>query len=93
MTQLVEKQLDDISNLNHTDYGKYFSKEEVEAFVRPESNVTTALDARLTEHNIKPKTTTPVGNLNRLTVEIPVHRAEKLLNASFDSVSFKSQLI
>ncbi|GJJ06967.1 hypothetical protein Clacol_001164 [Clathrus columnatus] len=81
MTQL-EKRLNEISNLNHTDYGKYLSKTEVEAFARPSSNVTKTLDAWLTGHNIKPKTTNPAGN--RLTLEMPVNQAEKVFNTSFD---------
>ncbi|GJJ06974.1 hypothetical protein Clacol_001172 [Clathrus columnatus] len=84
MTQL-EKRLDEISNVNHTNYGKYLSKADVEAFVRPDSNVTMAINAWLTGHNIKPKTTTPAGN--RLTLEIPVNQAENLLNASFNVYS------
>ncbi|GJJ11841.1 hypothetical protein Clacol_006079 [Clathrus columnatus] len=78
----LETKLYEISNPNHTDYGKYFSKEEVEDIVRPQANVTTALTTWLSNHKLIAKNST--GANHRFNVEMTVSQAEKVFNTTIN---------
>ncbi|GJJ11820.1 hypothetical protein Clacol_006058 [Clathrus columnatus] len=79
---LLETRLLEISDPNNPDYRKHLTKEEVEAFVRPQANVTTAFTAWLSHHNITPRNATPTGN--RLSVGMTVSQAEQVFNTTFE---------
>ncbi|GJJ11846.1 hypothetical protein Clacol_006084 [Clathrus columnatus] len=79
---LLETRLLEIWDPNNPDYRNHLTKEEVEAFVRPRANVTTAFTAWLSHHNITPRNATPTGN--RLSVEMTVSQAEKVFNTTLD---------
>ncbi|PPQ63132.1 hypothetical protein CVT24_005772 [Panaeolus cyanescens] len=80
---VIEKHLWEVSDPDHERYGQYLSKEEVEALVMPPPESSKAVhdwlaNAGISSENISPS---PAGDW--ITINIPVHQVEKMLNTKY----------
>ncbi|KAJ7290164.1 family S53 protease [Mycena rebaudengoi] len=62
-------------------YGKWLSKEEVEAFARPSADTTAAVTQWLSENDIEAGTASSAGDW--ISFSVPVSKANELLKAEF----------
>ncbi|EJT99514.1 subtilisin-like protein [Dacryopinax primogenitus] len=75
--------LANISDPRHVQYGQHLEKEQVEALVRPHPDASESIEAWLSHHGI------PAGSVSRngagdwLSIEVPVHKAEHMLDAEY----------
>ncbi|KAJ7186973.1 subtilisin-like protein [Mycena filopes] len=79
----LEKALLDISSPSSPNYGKHLSKAEVNAFVAPTDEATTAVQTWLASHGLAPESTSPAGDW--LSVSLNVSKANEMLNAKYDT--------
>ncbi|PSR73915.1 hypothetical protein PHLCEN_2v10273 [Hermanssonia centrifuga] len=77
----LQEALMDVSTPSSALYGQHLSKEEVEAFVTPSADTVQAVNAWLSENSISATTISPAGDW--LAFEIPVSKANELLDADF----------
>ncbi|KAH7100394.1 subtilisin-like protein [Auriculariales sp. MPI-PUGE-AT-0066] len=84
----LEQRLQESSDPAHANFRKHLSKEELEAYVRPREESTVAVNAWLAEHNITAKPVSAAGDI--LSIEIPVLRANELLEAKYEKFSHES---
>ncbi|KAH9913294.1 family S53 protease [Fomitopsis serialis] len=79
-TGLVDA-LYDVSTPSSASYGAYLSKEDVEAYMAPTAASTSAVNAWLAENGLQATTLSSAGNW--LSVQMPVSKADELLDAEF----------
>ncbi|KAH9005504.1 tripeptidyl peptidase A [Lactarius hatsudake] len=79
----LEQHLAEISDPFHSRYGKYLSKEEVEALVAPHASSVDAVHEWLESYGIQKEAChrSPAGDL--VTVRLPVAQAEEMLGTEF----------
>ncbi|RDX41880.1 family S53 protease [Lentinus brumalis] len=77
----------DVSDPTSSNYGKYLTKAEVEAFVAPKAESVQAVTDWLSKHNIKSKVVSPSGDM--LRINVPVSTANALLSANFTEFADK----
>ncbi|GJJ13486.1 hypothetical protein Clacol_007740 [Clathrus columnatus] len=81
----LEAELYAVSDPRSSKYGQHLTKGEVDSFVCPSSEATTALNNWLASHGVEPESTSSSGHL--LTIQIPVEKANLMFNASFMSIT------
>ena len=79
----------EVSDPNHTRYGAYLSKQEVEALVAPHQETIQIIDEWLTSHGIDPAAVTRSTAKDWAILTVPVNLAEKML----DTVSSLCDLV
>ncbi|KAJ7626996.1 subtilisin-like protein [Roridomyces roridus] len=79
----LEKRLLEISSPAHPDYGKWMSKDEVEAHVTPSRETTDAVQAFLASNELIASNATSAGDV--LSFEITVEKASALFAADFQT--------
>ncbi|KAI0029778.1 family S53 protease [Vararia minispora EC-137] len=72
-----------ISTPSSADYGKFMSKEQVEAYVAPKQETTTAMQDFLAQNNLTAKIVTPAGDI--LSIDLTVEKANSLFDAQFQT--------
>ncbi|GJJ16158.1 hypothetical protein Clacol_010438 [Clathrus columnatus] len=81
----LEAELYAVSDPLSSRYGQHLIKSEVDSFVRPSSEATIMVNSWLSSHGVKTESKSSAGHL--LTVQIPVEKANKILNTSFISIT------
>ncbi|EPS96634.1 hypothetical protein FOMPIDRAFT_1167297 [Fomitopsis schrenkii] len=71
----------DVSGPDSSNYGRYMTKEEVEAYVKPTEESVGAVDAWLNENGLSATPLSSAGDW--LSVDIPVSKANDMLGAHF----------
>jgi tripeptidyl-peptidase-1 len=79
----LAKKVGQVSTPGHANYGKFLSKAEVEAYVRPKAQTTGAVKAWFAAHGLEATDATPAGDV--LEVKVPVHKANQMLSANYHS--------
>ncbi|KAF8488535.1 family S53 protease-like protein [Gautieria morchelliformis] len=77
----LEQALYDVSTPSSSQYGQHLSKEEVETFVAPSSDTTTAVNEWLSSNGLTASPISPAGDM--LAFSIPVSKANQLFAADF----------
>ncbi|KAI0026860.1 Pro-kumamolisin, activation domain-containing protein [Vararia minispora EC-137] len=72
-----------ISTSSSADYGKFMSKEQVEAYVAPKQETTTAVQDFLAQNNLTAEIVTPVGDM--LSIDLTAEKATTLFDAQFQT--------
>ncbi|TDL24744.1 family S53 protease-like protein [Rickenella mellea] len=77
----LENALYDVSTPSSPLYGQHLSKEQVEAYVKPNQNTVSAVNAWLSSNGLTASKSSPAGDW--LTVSVPVSKANQLFSADF----------
>ena len=88
---LLEKHLYEVSDPTHPRYGEHLSKGEVEDLVSPHPNSLRAVNAWLSEFNLKEDDITRSPAKDWVVLAIPVSLAEKMLNTVILFLQFISK--
>ncbi|CEJ81877.1 hypothetical protein VHEMI01984 [[Torrubiella] hemipterigena] len=78
----LEQKLLDISNPSSPNYGKWLTKEQIDAYVKPDDKSVNVVKDWLASHGIKDVTHSAV---DWIEVKVPVSTAEKLLNTKYST--------
>ncbi|VDB99691.1 unnamed protein product [Peniophora sp. CBMAI 1063] len=84
----LEERLFAVSTPSSAEYGKFLTKEQVEAFVAPKQDTTDAVNAFLSQAGLKPEIITPAGD--HLSITLPVAQANELFDANFETFTHTS---
>ncbi|KZV71302.1 subtilisin-like protein [Peniophora sp. CONT] len=84
----LEERLYAVSTPSSAEYGKFLSKEQVEAFVAPKQDTTDAVNAFLTQAGLKSEVITPAAD--QISITLPVHQANELFDANFETFTHTS---
>ncbi|CAK5274504.1 unnamed protein product [Mycena citricolor] len=79
----LEAALLDVSTPTSSNYGHHLSKSEVDAFLAPTSEASSAVNAWLAAHGLTATASTTAGDW--LSVAVPVSKANELLNAKYET--------
>ncbi|KAF8523352.1 family S53 protease-like protein [Hysterangium stoloniferum] len=77
----LRRVVEDVSEPHSSRYGKYLSKEEVEAYLQPSQKAFSAVDKWLKTYGIVPQKITYAGDLIQFTVNVSI--ANTMLDAKF----------
>jgi len=84
----LEDALMAVSTPGDAQYGKFLSKEEVEAFVAPSQETSDAVAKFLSDNGITASKVTPAGDW--FSIDVTVEKANELFEAQFDSFTHQS---
>jgi len=79
----LEQRLYAISTPSNSDYGKFLSQDEIDAFVAPAQDAINAINSFLTLNGITTTSLTPAGDV--LSISVPVSKANHIFDTSFDT--------
>ncbi|KAI0311625.1 family S53 protease [Amylostereum chailletii] len=79
----LEERLMAVSTPGNAAYGKFLSKDEVNAYVAPEKNTLDEVNAYLAAQGITASPYTPAGDV--LTIQVTVEQANTLFNSQYDT--------
>ncbi|KAJ7202845.1 family S53 protease-like protein [Mycena pura] len=79
----LEDTLYAVSTPGSARYGQHLSLEQAKAFMEPTTDSVNAVTTWLASHDLKPTVASPYGEW--LTVEVPVSKANEMLNANYET--------
>ncbi|KAI0029779.1 family S53 protease [Vararia minispora EC-137] len=79
----LEGQLMDVSTPSSANYGKFLTKEQVEAYVAPKQETVDAINQFLSSNGISSKAVSPAGDI--ISIQVTVEQANALFSAQFNT--------